>query len=224
MSQPASTHHDDADEVKPRWRGVSHQWAVPVCLILGVALAWLSPSTRGRYAAASYTFALVALFGVSASYHRLTWSSRGLSWMRRADHSTIFLFIAGSYAAVIMAGLPPDLGARMAPFVALGASVGIVQALFWERAPRFMTSLVAISLGWVVLGFWREVVGHLTALELLLTFIGGVAYTIGGVVFATKRPNPAPLTFGYHEVFHVMTLVGAGAHFSAIACMVMRSG
>ncbi len=208
---------------KPSMRGVLHQWAAVVALVAGVGLAVWAPTARGAVSALLFTLSVVTLFTVSATYHRINWSPAKRAMMRRADHASIFILIAGTYTPMAIAALPEALGKKMLLIVWAGAVVGVLQSLLWIHAPKIVAPLIAVGLGWVVVFFWKETVAALTADEMALIFAGGVAYTLGAVAYAAKRPNHWPQTFGYHEVFHAMTLVGAGLHYVSIISMVARA-
>jgi hemolysin III len=208
---------------KPAMRGVLHQVAAVVAVFAGGGLTLWAATTRGAVSALLFTLSVVTLFTVSATYHRINWSPKRRAMMRRADHASIFILIAGTYTPMAIAALPPALGQKMLLIVWAGAAVGVLQSLFWIHAPKIVAPAIAVALGWVVIIFWKETVEALSATEMGLIFAGGVAYTLGAVAYAAKRPNPSPKVFGYHEVFHAMTLVGAGLHYVAIVSMVGRA-
>lgn len=214
----------DVQPDKPLLRGVLHQVAAVVALVAGVVLASSSPSSRGMWAAAGFTASLVTLFTVSAIYHRVNWRPEARARMRRADHASIFVLIAGTYTPIALTALPADVGRTLLTIVWVGAAVGIVKSLFFIKAPKWVAAVLAVGLGWAVVPFWSEARAALHDREMALIFLGGVAYTLGAVAYALKRPVLSPRVFGYHEVFHAFTLVGAGLHFIAITWMVQRSG
>jgi len=209
---------------KPTLRGVFHQIGAVVAVVCGASLALWAPTPRGALAAALYAMSLVVLFGVSATYHRVNWRTpEARARMRRADHASIFVLIAGTYTPIAIAVLPEALGRQMLLIVWIGAGIGVLQSLFWIHAPKAVAAVIAVALGWVVVAFWDEATAALTTREMTLIFIGGVAYTLGAVAYALKRPNPIPGVLGYHEVFHGLTIVAATLHFTAIAWMVARA-
>jgi hemolysin III len=208
---------------KPLLRGVLHQVAAVVAVIAGGTLAATAPTSRGMWAALGFTFSLVTLFSVSATYHRVNWSPSARAWMRRADHASIFVLIAGTYTPIAVAVLPPSLGQTMLTVAWVGALVGVLQSLFWIHAPKWVVAVIAVALGWSVVPFWSEARAALHDREMALIFAGGVAYTLGALAYALKRPVLSPRVFGYHEVFHALTLVGATLHFIAITWMVQRA-
>ncbi len=205
---------------KPRLRGVLHQFAAPGALGAGLVLVAMAPTARAAAAAALYAFSLVVLFTVSATYHRVNWSERGRAWMRRMDHASIFLLIAGTYTPVALLGVSGAAGDQLLLAIWSGALVGVLQSLFWVRAPKVLTAALAVAVGWTLVPYFEEARAALGVAELTLILLGGVAYTSGAVAYALKRPNLRPGVFGYHEVFHALTLVGAGLHFVVVLRLV----
>jgi hemolysin III len=179
----------------------------------------VSTASTARAAAAAGIFivSLVSLFTVSTIYHQTNWRNpEARAFMRRLDHASIFLLIAGTYTPVALMGLRPELGGRMLLAVWCGAGVGIAQSIFWVHAPRFVVAVLAVGVGWTLIPFFAEVRHALDAGTLCLLGTGGLAYTAGAVTYTTKRPALLPHVFGYHEVFHVLTMVGAGLHLAAV--------
>jgi len=206
---------------KPRWRGVIHQVASGVALVAGALLVAWAPSRRGAVAAAIYSASLTFLFSVSALYHRRTWSPRARPWMRRLDHSAIFVLIAGTYSPFCMR-LPPAHERTLLLVVWGGAALGIVQSMVWVRAPKVVIAAIYVALGWCVLPFFHSMRQVISARELWLLAAGGVAYSAGAIVYALRRPDPSPAVFGYHEIFHALTIVASGCHFAAVIEVVGR--
>jgi hemolysin III len=206
---------------KPRLRGVFHQYAFYVAVVAGVVLVALSDTGRERVATWIYAAALAAMFGVSALYHRVTWrSARVRKWMRRLDHSTILLLIAGTYTPFALLAFDGKLADAILIVVWAGAAVGLVLNLFWVDAPTWLTALVFVVLGWVGIVAVPELLDFGVA-PAVLVFVGGALYTLGALAYALKRPNPAPATFGYHEIFHLFVIGAAVVHFVAIAVFVL---
>ncbi len=206
---------------RPRLRGVFHQYAFFVALIAGAVLVLLADSMRERLAMWVYAVALVAMFGISALYHRVTWRSANVrKWMRRLDHSAILLLIAGTYTPFALLAFDGALGTAVLIAVWSGAAAGLVLNLFWIDAPTWVTAVVYIALGWVGAIAVPELVSFGIA-PAVLVFAGGALYTIGAVTYALKRPNPAPHVFGYHEIFHLLVIAAAITHFVAIAAFVL---
>jgi hemolysin III len=205
---------------KPRLRGVFHQYAFYVALVAGVVLVALSDSPRELVATWIYAAALSAMFGVSALYHRIDWrSARVRTWMRRLDHSTILLLIAGTYTPFALLAFDGLLADVLLVVVWAGAAAGLVLNLAWIDAPTGVTAAVFVALGWVGIAAVPELL-DLGVAPAVLVFIGGALYTLGALAYALKRPNPAPATFGYHEIFHLLVIGAAAVHFVAIAAFV----
>ena len=204
--------------LKPRLRGVFHQWACVGAVPLGLALVAIAATTRARIAVTVYSMSLVALFGVSALYHRINWRSlTGRDWMRRLDHSMIFVLIAGSYTPFAVLALHGPLAVAILVGVWVGAALGVVFNLVWRTAPRWLRSALYIALGWIAVAALPQLGATIGLLALTLVGLGGVLYTLGAVVYATKRPDPVPAVFGYHEVFHVLVIVAAALQYAVIA-------
>ncbi len=205
---------------KPRMRGVLHQYSFFVALGTGLALV-LASADLARFASAVYATALAAQFGVSALYHRITWTPRARRWMRRLDHSMIFILIAGTYTPVAVLVLPRPFGLVLLATVWLATAVGVAFNLAWITAPRWIAAVLCLVLGWIAIVALPDLLAVMSLPTLLFLVVGGVAYSAGAVVYATRRPNPAPAVFGYHEVFHALTVVAAVLHFSAVASIVL---
>jgi hemolysin III len=219
---PAAT--DPTVRPKPRWRGVLHQYAFIASLGSGTALVLLAATTRASVAAAVYAASVTAMFGVSALYHRVTWTPPARRRMRRLDHATIFLLIAGTYTPVGLLVLKGTLAAVVLAVVWGGAVAGIALELAWTRAPRWLGGTVYLALGWVAVVAMPELFARLGVAGGLLLVAGGLAYSAGAAVYALRRPDPAPAVFGYHEVFHLLVVAGVAAHFLAISRFVLPAG
>jgi hemolysin III len=203
--------------LKPRLRGVSHQWAALVAVVLLVPLALTAQGGRARLAALVYGVAVCGLFGVSALYHRHDWGPRARAWMRRADHSMIFVFIAATYTPVALLVLHGTLATVILAVVWGGAAGGVILNLLWTTAPKWVSALVYVALGWVAIAAVPQLWDGLGWLGMLGLGAGGLLYTAGAVVYARGRPDPVPQVFGYHEVFHVLVIAAAAAHYAVIA-------
>ncbi|HEY8081990.1 MAG TPA: hemolysin III family protein [Solirubrobacterales bacterium] len=204
--------------VKPKLRGVSHEWAFFISLGLGAALIIAAKTSEATLAVTIYAVSLSALLGTSALYHRVNWTRPNVRrWMRRLDHSMIFFLIAGTYTPFALLALDGPLADAILVVVWVGAIAGAVVEMVWIDHPKWVAALIYISLGWVAViafpGLWDEIGAAGTA----LVAAGGLLYTAGAVVYATQRPNPNPRIFGYHEVFHLFVILAAAAHFAAIA-------
>ena len=210
--------------VRPRLRGVVHQWSFFVALIAGATLVALAPAGRATAASAIYAFALAGLLGTSAAYHRGTWQPRARAWMRRLDHSMIFVLIAGTYTPFALLVLDGTLAQVVLVGVWSGAVAGIVFTLIWPNAPKWLTEGTYVGLGWFSIIAVPSITAQAGAGALALLAVGGIAYTVGAVVYARRRPDPRPATFGYHEIFHVLVVVAAAAHFTAVAAFALPAG
>ena len=206
--------------VKPRLRGVSHQFAFFVALAAGASLVALAPA-QARLAAAIYAGSLATLLGTSALYHRPTWAPGPRRWMRRADHAAIFVLVAGTYTPFTLL-LPPHDALVMRALAWGGAALGIVQSLFWVQAPRPLVAALYIGFGSAILVFWPALHGALGASGLTVLLLGGLFYSTGAVIYAARRPDPVPAVFGYHEIFHALVVAAAVCHFTVVAS-VMRA-
>ncbi|QSQ28285.1 hemolysin III family protein [Pyxidicoccus parkwayensis] len=205
---------------KPKLRGVLHQFAAASALGAGGVLVSMAPTPRAAAAAALYAISLVVLFSVSATYHRVDWSPRGRAWMRRLDHASIFILIAGTYTPVALLGVSGAAGDSLLLAIWCGAFVGVLQSLFWVGAPKVLTAALAVAVGWTLVPYLEDARRALGVTELSLILAGGVAYTTGAIAYALKRPDLRPGVFGYHELFHALTLVGAGLHFAVVLRLV----
>jgi hemolysin III len=208
--------------VKPRLRGVFHQWAFFAAIIAGAVLVVVAPPGRATVAALVYAAGLIALFGVSAVYHRVNWTSAAARrWMRRLDHSMIFFLIAGTYTPFALLVLEGSLATAILIAVWSGAVAGVILNLAWVDAPKWVTALVYITLGWVAIFAFPDLISELGLGAVALLGAGGLFYTLGAVVYAVKRPDPAPSVFGYHEVFHVLVIVAAVLQYAVVAFYVL---
>jgi hemolysin III len=211
--------------VKPRLRGVSHQWAFFVSVLTGLALVAAAPSGEPRLAAAIYAASVAALFGTSALYHRVTWASAAARrWMRRLDHSMIFVLIAGTYTPFALLALDGALATAILVAVWTGAAAGIAMKLAWIDAPKWVVALTYVALGWVVVAAFPDLYDALGLTATAMVAAGGLLYTLGAVVYALKRPDPAPAVFGYHEIFHVLVIVAAALQYAVVAFYVLPGG
>jgi hemolysin III len=208
--------------VKPRLRGVSHQWAFFVSCAIGAALVIAAPSGTPRLAAGIYALSVAALFGVSALYHRITWASAAARrWMRRLDHSAIFVLIAGSYTPFALLVLDGALSTVILIVVWAGALGGILLKLAWIDAPKLLTAIVYVALGWVAVAAFPDLIDELGVTGTALVVAGGLLYTAGALVYAFRRPDPVPTVFGYHEVFHALVIVAAALQYAVVAFYVL---
>ncbi|MFB9742017.1 hemolysin III family protein [Pseudonocardia sulfidoxydans] len=206
--------------VKPRMRGWLHFWSFAVSILAAAALISVAASLVGAGAAlatAVYSLTILGLFGVSALYHRRTWTTvRSRMVMKRLDHSMIFLFIAGTYTPVAALAMQPST-ARWVLFTVWGGAIaGVVLKMAWPAAPSWLAVPIYVALGWVAVFVFPEMLRTGGVAAFVLVVAGGALYTAGAVFYATKWPNPWPATFGYHEFFHAATVLAAACHYIAI--------
>lgn len=210
--------------MKPRFRGVSHEWAFFLFVGLGVALVLGAPDAEARFAVSVYAVSVCALFGASALYHRITWvSATARRWMRRLDHSMIFLLIAGTYTPFALLALEGTTATVILALVWTGAAFGIVVNMLWIDAPKWVTALIYLALGWVAVAAFPSLLEGVGVTGTTLVAVGGVLYTVGAVIYARRRPDPAPTVFGYHEIFHLLVIAAAAMHYAAVAFVVLPS-
>jgi hemolysin III len=216
---------DPEVRVRPRLRGLSHQYAFFASLASGTLLVLLAPTPRATLATAIYAASVSALFGVSALYHRSTWTTTpARRRMRRLDHAMIFLLIAGTYTPVGLLVLEGTLATVVLAVVWGGAVAGIVLELAWASAPSWLGGTVYLALGWVAVVATPQLFTRLGVAGGLLLVAGGLVYSAGVAVYALRRPDPVPAVFGYHEVFHLLVIAGVAAHFLAISRYALPTG
>ena len=201
-----------------------HQVAFIVSLVLGALLIAGAGGKDERVAAAVFAGSVASCFGVSALYHRLNWTPRPRLWMRRADHAGVFLLIAGTYTPVCLLALDGAWRYLALSLVSLAASAAIVLRFAWVAAPKWLAAAMGIALGWVGVALLPQLATRLSPLAIVLLALGGLAYTVGAVIYARGRPDPVPTVFGYHELFHALTIVGVACQYVAIAFFVIHAG
>lgn len=208
---------------KPFLRGHFHQaaffTAFGACAML-IAKGH-AHSERVFTAAMIYSISLIAMFGISALYHRPRWLPHQRLWMRRLDHAAIFVLIAGTGTPIALLALPGMDGLKLLTLMWGAASFGILQSLFWTHAPRWLSFTLYIVCGWIAVSFFSELGAALGTTNLTFLTIGGVLYTIGAIIYALKKPNPSPKYFGYHEIFHAMVIIAAVCHFIVIDSLIV---
>jgi hemolysin III len=209
------------DAARPRLRGVFHLYAFLVFTALGVALVATAPGARERLAGAIFGGCVALTFGVSALYHRVTWRPAARRLMRRLDHAAIFLLIAGTYTPYGLLVLTGAWTFSVLGVVWIGATLAIAQRLIWIDAPKWLTAVAGVGLGWVGVVAFPQIVAATGSVGTALVVAGGVFYTLGAVVYVLRRPDPVPAVFGYHELFHVLTIVAAAFQYAAIAFFVL---
>ncbi len=207
---------------KPLLRGVSHQIAFFVAVCAGAVLVAIG-NARSVAPTTVYVVLLAAMFGVSALYHRVNWRPRRQEWWGIVDHAMIFAFIAGTYTPLSLLALDRVAGHRLFALAWAAAGLGILRVLLWPRAPRAIASALYVAVGWVVVAYFPEFRAALDPISFRLFLAGGACFTIGAVVYATRRPDPLPAVFGYHEVFHALVIIACACHFAAIARVSLAS-
>jgi hemolysin III len=234
-SPAARTADDDLPQVppdtvtdllgKPRARGWIHLCSAAIATVAGAALvsvAWIATSPKAGWATLIYTATIVAMFSVSATYHRVHWRSRTAQmWMKRADHSLIFMFIAGSYTPIALMAMPPRTGTAVLTVVYTGAAVGVALKMLWPSAPRWLGVALYLLLGWAVIWFTGTLLDSAGVAVVALLVAEGVLYNIGAIFYGLRWPNPWPQTFGYHEFFHAFTAAAAICHYIAIWVVIL---
>jgi hemolysin III len=207
--------------VKPRLRGVLHQWAFVVFVGLAALLIALSSGAAERAGAATFAGALVAMFGTSAVYHRVNWRSVAVRmWLRRLDHAMIFVLIGGTYTPFALLALEGAWRWSILSVVWAGALAAIVVVLAWVEAPKSLTAALGILLGWIGIVVVPQLEGAIGTLGMLLLAAGGVLYTFGAIVYARRRPDPVPAVFGYHELFHACVIGAAACQYAVVAMLI----
>ncbi|HTP21859.1 MAG TPA: hemolysin III family protein [Solirubrobacteraceae bacterium] len=208
--------------LKPRLRGVLHQWAFAVSLLAGVGLVLEAGSARARVAVTVYALSVAALFGTSALYHRVNWRTLSARrWVRRLDHTMIFVVIAGSYTPFAVLVMPGTLGTVVLIAVWSAALAGAVFKLVWIDAPSWLGAATYVSIGWIALVALPELLERLGIAAVGALALGGILYSVGAVIYAHKRPDPAPTVFGYHELFHLLVIVAAALQYAVVAFWVL---
>ena len=208
---------DVIDEIKPHLRGWLHAATAPLTLAAGIVLVVLSPTASTRLGSAVFAVSALALFTASATMHRGTWSARTGLWLRRADHSSIFLLIAGSYTPFSLLLLEGRERNTLLAIAWGGALLGIVFRLFWTGAPRWLYTSLYIALGWAAVFYFPAFFESASAAVITCLVLGGALYTIGGVVYGFRWPDPSPRWFGFHEVFHTLTIAGFATHYVGVS-------
>jgi hemolysin III len=227
---PARIHYDGLPKVvvdtvadllgRPRARGWIHLFSAVTAVVAGAALvsvAAVQASGRAWWATLIYAATIVAMFSVSAAYHRVHWRSPSAQkWMKRADHSMIFIFIAGCYTPIALLAMPPRIGMRLLTLVYAGAAVGVALKMLWPSAPRRICVPLYLVLGYAAIWFAGTLLDGAGVLVVVLLVAGGVLYNAGAIFYGLGWPNPWPRTFGFHEFFHAFTVAAATCHYIAI--------
>lgn len=208
--------------LKPLMRGWLHAGAVPLVLAAGIVLVCLARGATAVTGVAIFAGTSTLLFATSAVYHRFRWSDRARLWLMRADHGNIPLVIAGSMTPVALLGLTGGWRVGVLATVWTAALMAVAFRWLWPRCPRALHTSISLVLGWALLPALPVLLDHGGVAVFALVLAGGALYTVGGVVYGLKRPNPWPRTFGFHEVFHALTLLAWPAHYVAISLLAYR--
>jgi hemolysin III len=203
-----------APEIRPTWRGWIHAGTFPVAIVAGIVLITVAQGAPAKWASAVFMATSLLLFGNSALYHRFDWKPRTKAILKRIDHANILLLIAGTYTPIATLALPPEKGVLLLTLVWAGALLGILFRVFWLHAPRWLYVALYLVLGWAAVMYLVDLF-EANAAMMILVAVGGVLYTVGAVVYAMKRPNPWPGHFGFHEIFHVCTVLAFLCHWTA---------
>ncbi|MFC6886146.1 MULTISPECIES: PAQR family membrane homeostasis protein TrhA [Actinomadura] len=213
-----------AQAVKPELRGWLHAGAFPLALVAGMVLVALGPTLAARLCAMVYALTSAMLFGVSAAYHRGRWSQRVSDRLRRFDHANIYLIIAGTYTPFAYLILDGAARALVLSVVWSGAVAGVLFRVLWIRAPRWLYTALYIGLGWVAAFFVPQFIRGTSVTVAVLAALGGVLYSLGGLVYGLRRPDPSPRWFGFHEVFHALTVAAYVLQYIAVSFVIYRAG
>jgi hemolysin III len=208
---------------RPALRGVFHLIAAMAAIAGAVFLVLLSGSARAYVGGSIFGASLILLYTTSAAYHRITWTPRLRAIVKRLDHATIFTLIAGTYTPFCLLVMNTAWGISVLSVVWGLAGAGIVMKLIWPGAPRWLSVLLYATVGWVALVAATELAAWFTVVPLALLLLGGIMYTLGGVIYAAARPNPCPRVFGYHEIFHLFVIAGSVLHYSLVAIYILPS-
>ncbi len=208
-------------EVKPTWRGWIHTGTFPLAIAAGIVLIVLADGPAAKWSSAVFMTTSLLLFGISALYHRFNWSSKTKVMLKRFDHANIFLLIAGTYTPLAVLALPPSKGVLLLVLVWIGATLGIAFRVFWVHAPRWLYVALYILLGWAAMMYIVDLFQANVAM-MILVVVGGLAYTAGAVIYGLKKPNPIPGVFGFHEIFHTLTVVAFMCHWTAILLIALH--
>jgi hemolysin III len=210
---------------RPRARGLIHLFSAALAIVAGAALvsvAAIKVSPRAGWATLIYVAAIVAMFSVSAAYHRVQWRSPDAEkWMKRIDHSMIFIFIAGSYTPFALLAMPPRIGTEVLTMVCAGAAAGVALKMLWPSVPRLIGVPLYLLLGYVAILFARTLLDGAGVAAVVLLVAGAVLYNVGALIYGFGWPNPWPQTFGYHEFFHAFTVAAAVCHYIAVWVVIL---
>jgi hemolysin III len=217
--EAAEVIRDRVDEIKPKLRGWLHMATWPLAFVSFLVLLVLSENVLVRAGAAVFMFSALALFGVSAVYHTGRWSDRAKMIWKRVDHATIFVLIAGSYTPFSLLLLSPTHATILLSVVWGGAIIGVLFRLLWVGAPRWLYVPLYLALGWAAVFYFPEFSREASTAVMVLLIVGGGLYTLGAFVYGFKKPDPWPTWFGFHEVFHSLTIAAFTVHYIGVSML-----
>lgn len=205
---------EQTKEIKPTWRGWIHAGVLPLVIVGGILLVILANGMPAKITTAIFFASSLLLFGNSALYHRFNWSPKVKLTLKRIDHANIFLLIAGSYTPITWLALPQDKAILLMSLIWGSAVLGIGFRVFWISAPRWLYTPIYVAMGWGAIAFVVDFM-NANAPMMILILAGGLCYTVGALVYALKKPNPFPGKFGFHEIFHTLTVLAFMCHWVA---------
>jgi hemolysin III len=205
----------------PRLRGLSHSLAFYAAIPLGFILALDASRPIALVAGLLFALSVVAMFGASSLFHRVSWSPVAKGRMAVLDHAGIYGLIAGTYTPVALLVLGAGWGIPVLTVVCAGCIAAVATKVIWRNPPRWVAAATCLVLGWIALLVFPQIAAHIGAGGTSLLAAGGLAYSAGAVVYALKRPDPFPRTFGYHEVFHALVVVAVACQYAAVAFFVL---
>jgi hemolysin III len=206
----------------PAFRGLLHAWAFSLAVPAGITIGVMAGGGRARVAAAIFGGTVVAMFGLSALYHRFAWSPGAKRLLRKLDHLGIFGLIAGSYTAIGLLVLSGTSRIVVLSIVWAGVGIAIITKFVWTEAPKWLSAVIGVALGWVGISVFPQLLHRAGVTPAVLILVGGGLYTLGAIIYARRRPDPAPAYFGYHELFHALVVAAVGLHYSVVGSLVIR--
>jgi hemolysin III len=220
---PTDAAESNVEAVKPSGRGVSHEVAAFAFPVLGLALVVVAPTAAARWSALVYTVGVTAMYATSACYHRGHWSPPARRRLRRLDHSMILVGIAATYTPLAVVGLDSRSARVLLAIVWTLAIIGVVVQMLWLDAPRWLVAGIYVVVGWTALLFVPVLWNQLGVVTFSLIVAGGVLYSVGARVYSTRRPDPFPAVFGFHEVFHALVIAAGLVFYVAIARVIVAA-
>lgn len=210
-----------SQEIKPTWRGWIHLSTLPIALAAGIVLIVLARGVPATVSSAVFVTSSILMFGISGPYHRFNWSPKTKKILKRLDHANIFLLIAGTYTPIAVLALPADKAQTLLIAIGVGTIIGIAMRVLWVGAPRWSYVPIYLGLGWAAVMYLPDLVVANLAM-MMLVLVGGLAYTAGGVIYGLKRPNPSATHFGFHEIFHALTVIAFLCHWTAVLLIALN--